>query len=552
MPLKAEEWMTEIDNALEYRKTFGREPSWMKNELNYFNDANSDTAIGPNLVWSMGDSLLSSLSVPDPEIVVTAERREGVDRAPIVESVDNWLIEKLKMKRAIDDALLNCFLYSKAIIKIGYDSEYGYSPYWDIGQGNNMLGMTFTQFDKAGNRIEYKNTTPGMPWIGAVPPQDFVAPWGTKYIDDAPWVAHRFIRLNTYYKKDPKYTNTGRLEPQMSMEDFVDSYKNVGAKRKRYRYHRALTEQQNKKPAFNIGWEIHDRMTGKIMVVTPDYDKFLRNEKDVMQVAGLPFVAADFVNHPRHFWSTPLSYYLGQIQSEQFDISIQKAKQRRLNILRFLVDGDNIAEDELKKWVSGDVGAIGIIKSRGDIDKTVKAFPSIPDITSQIQSDENRRDAREAIGMGRNQMGDEMQSSRRTAQEVGAVQQGSMLRTSKRATVVKDLYLGTMRKVNKICFTFWSTPQSVKVGEEWQQFTGEEIAGEYLLSLSLSTKRNLSRAERKVEALMLMAQFAQMGLASEQLMQYVIDAANDPAFEKILAGFMGKGGGGGQGAQGAQ
>jgi len=100
----------------------------------------------------------------------------------------------------------------------------------------------------------------------------------------------------------------------MSMEDFINSYKNVGAKRKRFKYSRSLTEQQNRKPAFNIGWEIHDRMTGKIMVVTPDYDKFLRNERDVMQVCGMPFVAEGFVKHPRSFWSTPLAYYLGQIQ----------------------------------------------------------------------------------------------------------------------------------------------------------------------------------------------------------------------------------------------
>ncbi len=553
MPLKPEEWLTEIDNALEYRKTFGRENSWMKNELNYYNDPMGDTAVGPNLVWSMGDSLLSALGVPDPEIVVKAERQGGVDKAPIVEAIDNWLIEKLKMKRTVDDGLINAFLCSKAIVKIGYDSEYGYSPYWDIGQGNNLMGMTFTQFDKKGNRIEYRDTTPGMPWVGLVHPQDFVVPWGTVYVDDAPWAAHRFIRLNNYLKKDVKYKNTSRLQPQISMEDYVDTYVKVGAKRKRYRYQRATTEQQNKKPAFNICWEIHDRMTGKIMVVTEDYDKFLRDEKDVMQVCGMPFVAEGFVNHPRHFWSTPLAYYLGQIQHEQHDISVQAAKQRRLNVLRFLANKNVIDKDELDKWITGDVGAVGMIDGHvgDDLNKAIKAFPTMPDLTSMMESDNNRRNAREAVGMGRNQMGDEMQSSRRTKAEVDTVQQGSMTRTSKRATVVRNLYIHTMGKVNQVSFSFWNTPRSIQVGENWKRFTGDEIAGEYLLSLSLSSKRNVSRAQRKVEALMLMAQFAQMGLASEQLMQYTIDAANDPAFERILMPFMGKSGGsGGGGAAG--
>ncbi len=550
MPLKPEEWLTEIDNALEYRKMFGRETSWIENELNYYNDPHGNTAVGPNLVWSMGDSLLSSLGVPDPEIVVKAERQAGVDKAPVVEAIDNWLIEKLKMKRAVDDSLINAYLNSKAILKIGYDSEYGYAPYWDIGQGNNLLGMTLTQFDKQGNRIEYKDTTPGMPWVSAVHPQDFVVPWGTVYIDDAPWAAHRVIRLNSYFKKDVKYKNTSRLQADMSMEDFVNTYSTVGAKRKRFRSERAITTQQNKKPIFNIAWEIHDRMTGKIMVVAENHDKFLRNEKDVMQVCGLPFVAEGFVSHPRHFWSTPLAYYLGQIQSEQHDISIQAAKQRRLNVLRFLANKNVFDKDELNKWVNGDVGAVGLVDGHigDDLNKAIKAFPTQPDLTSMLESDNNRRNAREAIGMGRNQMGDEMQSSRRTKAEVDTVQQGSMTRTSKRATVVKNLYIDTIKKVNKVVFSFWNSPRSIQVGENWKRFTGEEISGEYLLSLSLSSKRNVSRAQRKVEALMLMAQFAQMGLASEQLMQYTIDAANDPSFERILTPFLGKGGssGGGQ------
>ena len=287
-------------------------------------------------------------------------------------------------------------------------------------------------------------------------------------------------------------------------------------------------------------------MTGKIMVITPDYDKFIRDEMDVMQVAGLPFVAADFVKHPRHFWSTPLAYYLGQIQSEQHDISLQAVKQRRLNVLRFVVNKNAITEEEAKKWFGSDVGGIAIVNGHEDLDKSIKTFPAIVDINSAVESDNNRRNAREAIGFGRNQLGDEMQSSRRTAKEVMSVEKGSMMRTSLRGNVVKHLYLETMRKVNKVVFSFWRTPRSIAVGENWQRFTGDEIAGDYLLSLSLSTKRNVSRSERKVEALMLMAQFAQMGLASEQLMQFTIDAANDPSFEKILTPFLGKGGQGQQ------
>ena len=545
--LTPEEWLTELDNAKEYRRIYGREDAWEKNEMNYFNDPLSDCRVGPNLVFSMGDSLLSSLVVPDPEITVTAERMAGVDRAPIVESIDNWLIRKLKMKKHCDLALLNAFLYGPAIIKIGYDSEFGWSPYYDVGADNNLFGMTFTQFDKKGERIEYKNTTPGMPWIGVVSPHDFLVPWGTLLVDDAPWVAYRFIRENKYLKKDPKYIHTARLEAQMSMEDFIASYGNIGSKRGRYRTSRPLTKQQNRKLEFNECWEIHDRMSGRIFVITDDYDKFLRNDLNALRVCNVPFVAESFVPHPRSFWSTPLAYYLGQIQSEQFDISLQNAKQRRLNVAKFIASKNLMSNDEMEKLVSGGVGAFAMSDTTRSLKDSVVPFPQVQNWDLSMQSENNRRDAREAIGFGRNQIGDEMQSSRRTAREVSSVEKGSERRMGKRSSVIIDLYTGIISKMNQIIFTFWNSPRSVQVGPDWKQFTGEEISGEFLYDVSLSSKRNLSRAQRKVEALMLFMQFAQMGMVNPQMFQYIIDAANDPAFEKLIAPMTG-----GKGQQSAQ
>ena len=197
MPKTVQDWEIEIDNALNYREQFAMEKALSQLERDYLNDPNGHTAIGSNLVYSMGDALISSLNVPDPEIVVQPTHPLGTDRAPIVESVDNWFIKKLKMKQHVDIATLHAYLYGRAILKIGYDSEFGWSPYYDIGDDNNLLGMTLTQFDKKGNRIEFKNTTPGMPWIAEVSPHDIVVPWGTTFVEDAPWVAHRIIRLNT-------------------------------------------------------------------------------------------------------------------------------------------------------------------------------------------------------------------------------------------------------------------------------------------------------------------------------------------------------------------
>ncbi len=537
MKLSVEDWLVEIDNALEYRRIFGREEKWDSLERSYLNDPNSDAAIGPNLIFAMGDSLMSSLAVPNPEIVVSAEHPAGVDRAPVVERVDNWLIGELDLQDAVEAMVLHMYLYGRGIIKIGYDSEFGWSPYYDIGPANNLMGMTLTQFGKKGQRIETKNITPGMPWVAPVLPHDFVVPWGTVRLEDAPWCAHRVVRLNEHIKSDPKYKNKSRLEPQISMQSFMESYRKLGKRQTEY------GAQQNTKALYNVLWEIHDRMTGRIIVVSPDYDEFLRDEPDAMQVCGLPFVSGTLVRHPRAFWSTPQSYYIGQIQHTSFDIALQSEKQRRISMLKFLANKDAMSTDELTKLISGDVGAVGLVKGNRPLSDTFMAFPQGNMMELTFQAEATRRDARDAVGYSRNQMGEFDTSSRRTAREATFVNQGSQMRTSKRMNVVGRLYIETIRKLNYVSFTFWKLPRFAMVGSDWVKFTGEELRGDYLYDISLSTKRQLSRSQRKLEAIMMMSQL--IGLPNvniPELYRYVLDAASDPGFERILGQGAARGG----------
>lgn len=538
MAMSAEDWMVEIENALEYRRVFGREDAWHQIELNYLNDPDGDTAAGPNLIFSMGDSLLSDMSVPNPEFVLTAEHPSGVDRVPIVEAVDNWLVKKMSLKRELDRALLNGYLFGRAIVKLGYDSEFGWSPYYDIGMNNNLMGMTLTQFDNKGNRIENLDTEPGMPWARFVAPQDFVVPWGTVDIDSAPWCAHRVIRLNAHLKKDPKYVKTARLEPQISIESFVESYKGPLKRRVRERYKSGTTYSENVKLIFNEIWEIHDRMTRRVIVVTNDYDKKIRDDVDALQVAGMPFVSSSFVMHPRAFWSTPQAYYLGQIQSELYDITLQRAKQRRINCLKFLAHKSAMSAAEMDKLISGDVGAVGLVDGTSrPLNEVFAPFPRTSNWDLQAEADAATKDARDAVGYSRNQLGEFDASSRRTAREATFVQAGSEKRTMKRAGSVVSLYTDLIRKINKIIFRFWTVPRYAMVGNEWAKFTGAELSGDYLYDVSLSTKRSTSIAERKIESLMLLQQFAQIpGVNLPELLNYVISASSDPGFERILSG----------------
>lgn len=533
----AEEWLVDIDNAMYFRDTFGREKKWASLEESYMNDPNSNTAIGPNLIYSNGDALMSSLTVPDPEIVVTADSRKGVDTAPIVERLDNKLVGKLSVKKAVDRGLLNAYLFGKLIIKVGYDSLYGYSPYYDIGTREQFFGITMTQFDKMGKRLEFGNQKPGWPWMRAVLPHDFVVPWGTVDIEDAPWCAQRFVRRVDQMKKDPKYTKTSHLEPDMNMEEFMHSYGVVGTQK--MRYNSMTSHHENQQPVFKEFWEIRDAEDNRIIVVTRDYDDMIRNDMDAIQIAAgrLPFVCSDFVMHPRSFWTTPLAYYLGQMQETQFDISKQQEKQRRISILKFLVRKGIMTEEQLTRIMSGDVGAYEEVEAGTGLSMNdlVATMPTGQLMDFAMMSEANRRDARDAIGFSRNQMGEYDASSRRTAREATFVYQGAALRTDKRSQMVSDVYVETIDLCNKLIFNFWNTPRDVLVENGWMQVTGGMLKSDYAYDLSLSTKRNLSRAERKIEAFQVLMQLAQFpGVNLGMLYKYLLDAANDPSFERLL------------------
>lgn len=551
MKMKPQDWIAEIDRALMYRKIYAKEFAWRKNELNFVNDEGSDAALGRNLVFEMGDTLLSSTGALDPEYTVVSEHPAGVERAPIVESVDNYLARKMKIRKHVNRSSMHSYLYSRAILKIGYDSEFGWSPPLDIGTLDNPFGMTLSQFDrKTGYRIENKDLMPGMPWLSEVLPHDFVVPWGVIDMDDSPWVAHRVIRLTDDIIADPKYSHTKGLKSNMSMEDFVYSYMTVGADRLPSRSpNKSIYGREIPRNIFNELWEIHNRRTMEVIVVTRDHNQFLRKEPDaVMLACGMPFVSGSFVEHPRSFWGTPLAYYLGQLQADEYDISLQEGKQRRISVLRFIAAKGFMKSEKLQRLISGQVGAAEFADVMDGLKDKIVPMPTGSLFPFQMEKEQVHQDARSAIGFSRNQGGEFDAGTRRTKGEAMLVAQGSLRRESPRIMMIKDLYLDAMSKVNRLIFTYWTRPRSVMVDRDWVKFTGQELKGDYLYDLSLAAKRDLSKAERKVEAMMMLTQLMPLlqGQDPKLIFEYLNNAANDPAFERLM-GLAGKGGG--QGSQ---
>ncbi len=561
--LTVSEWQDEIQAGLDYRELYAFENAWDTLEMDYLNDPKGSTALGPNLVFSEGDTLLSALIVPNPEYSITPLDVGSVESAPLVQSIANMFIkpEQMDIKASVEDGMLHCYLNSKVILKLGYDSEFGWNPKWDVGSLKNPWGMSYTRFNKKGQLIEFNSVKPGMPWVMAVAPADFVVPWGTgRDVESAPWIAFRVIRETQYFKDDPKYKNTSSLKPQMSMEDFMNSYHH-GRQKYRIRYNRRDRGEGYYNAIYTEGWEIHDKRTGRIYMISFDHDKFFRDDPNFLMAAigGYPVVTAGFTNHPRAFWSTPLAYYLGSHQQETFDLSLQANKQRRLNVLKFLMVADAMTPEERAKIISGDVGAIAeaTLKSGKKLQDIFMAFPKGTNIDLMAESELIRRNAREVIGQSRNQAGEFDASSRRTAREAVIVDTGAGRRMTKKTDVAVYCYREVIRKSMLMVFSYWKQPRSILVGDKWRRFVGDRLKGRYAYNADLVNRAIMSPAQRKMESLQMMvylSQFPNVNLAAVQ--QYVIAAADDPSFEGFFTGIQPQGamqgrpqpgGGGGEG-----
>lgn len=535
--LKPQEWREEIDRGLEYRRAFGQEDSWREVEVMFYNLSGS--GLGPNLIVSTGDSLLSTLTVPYPQINVRALREEFVDQAPIVQAVDKYLLQELDVPSQIEMACLHAFLWGRGTLKLGYDSEYGYDPDLELVSGKlGPLGTTVSQFDKKGNWIESGRAQPGMPWVQAVLPHDLVVPWGTHEIPDAPWVAHRVVRHVEDIRQDPKYSKTKDIQPSLSLRDFVLSYRSI---LKPYRIGSLPTGAQQTSEYVEL-WEIHDRRTRRLYVITSEGTEFLRNDFDALQIDGLPFVSFSFIPAARTFWITPDAFYLKQPQGELDDISVQASKQRRISVPKFIVDETAFAPVELDRMTSPEVGGVVKIKGGFDLRSAVLPFQAPPNMFLANDADYVRRNAREAAGLSRNQLGEYEQRGRRTATEVRAVDAYATRRLGRRETVLKRTYQALFRKLNQVVFTFWRTYHVAPlVGEDaktqWVRFTGEEIRGEYAYDVALVDEPPMSAQSPRAEALQLYLALREDPTVDPlALREYLTRAYDDPSFERIFRG----------------
>ena len=474
-------WTEKIKKADSFIEKYTTRKRW-KDYKEYYRGNYTDDVLSVNRIFSVGRAMVPNTYFRSPKICITATRPEFVWHARVVEAVDNWLIKELLLKETMKAAVLDAYWSGTAIIKVGYDSEFGYSPSQALDE-NNATGTEFGRKD--GERIEYReNVRAGMPWALVCNPEDIIVPAGYRTLSSMPWICHRIIRPLEDVKQDQKYKNTKELAGTRMVNLTKAQRETFGKDQDEMMYAELF--------------EVRDVRTKSIYVFCEG--KTILSDLDATQIDGLPFIPIIFNPDPELFWGIPDIKQFEQQQLELNEIKTQERGHRMLALVKFLFKKGAITKDQKDLLLSGEIGP-GVEIDDDNIATAVQLMqPHVPPDFGMLEKriDEN---IRQIVGSSTNQQGDFSPYHGKTAAESMVVNQANELRSNERKDIIGDALVSIVRKWNQFIFKYWSDAKVAEItgpaGQQyWVEYTGEQLTGEYFINLDPESGMPMSRGQR--------------------------------------------------------
>lgn len=503
-------WKDSIKNGLKFQEKYAKSNMWPQYKAYYRHEFPAGI-IPVNLVFSILRSTVPQVYFKDPRISITPTK-PGLQyelHARLVESIDNWLIRELNVKYQLKRMIMDGFLCGIANGIIGYDSEYGFAKDKTVADEGQV---SLTQFDKKGYKLEYNSfVNPGLPWFLRARPEDVVYPWGCESAQSAPWAATRTFRPLDDIKSDPKYTNTKELKGSfIQRRTKGDS----GATRDEW------AEGELKDLEWVELWQIRDAKTGKILALTMDHDKFLRDEEDVLQIDGIPIETMVFNPDPDYIYGIPDARIIEPQLLELNEIRTQAMKHRRVDILKFLYKRGAIKKSQLDKLLSEDVQAGIEVESDGTLADAVSPLPvGVSGILADLErmGEVIRGDVRETIGFSRASVGEYQGKTHISSKETEVVNWANQIRVDERRDIVADVLTNVIRRFNQIIFTHWTSPIVRSImgpdgAKWWIKFTPSEIKAEYNYKVDPSNAVPVDQMVKRKDALDMARGYAEMNM----------------------------------------
>ena len=479
-------WNDEMRAGKEYKKKHAQPEKWSTYKDYYRGNWRDPNQIPVNKTFSFGRTMIPRTYFRAPVVSVTPTHPKYVWHARIVEAIDNYLIRELSLKKTLKRSILDAFYAGVGPIKLGFDSEFGYDRRVAALPGGGTVTGTSTKQERT--RIEYRaNIKAGMPWAVAVSPLDVITPWGLRDPEELPWIAHEYIRPLKDVQADAKYIPEARGKVKGGFVRDADDP----------RFNPLFPE--NVPQDLCLLKEVRDWKYGRILVICED--QLLLEAEDELQIENLPWEFIIFNDDPDHFWGVSDVKMVEPQQLELNQIRTQAMKHRRISMLKLLVRKGLIKEEQINKLLSEDIELLEVEDQDAGMSQVVFQLQNHvpPELWQEAQ--EVLNDYREIVGFSRNEAGEFKGGTPPSAHEIVAVQQASEIRTDERRDVVADVLVNIIRRWNQFIFKFWDSKRVSKVvgpdgAQYWIEYTGEELAAEYNLTVDAESGQPITRALR--------------------------------------------------------
>ncbi len=449
-----------------------------------------------NMIYSNIKTIVPSINIRNPKIYVKADKKptqefDSVKGARSAEILVNHDIKRMKVKRQVNRCIYDALIFGWGIVETGFTLK--------------------TQKEKDGELLEVNESIQAEEVFAVrISPYDFrIDPEAIEHnLDDAAWVAKRWVKNVDDVKTDDTYKNTSELKSNITIEKDREN---------------DAFENENEDNADNKrleGWDIWDKVNHKLITIVLNAEKEIQFRDWPLDVMGFPFETIFFNENPNDIYplsdagmNVPRQNELNRMRSLQLD------HVKRLALQKYISKKGAFTLAEKAKLMYGPAGTIA--ETSSSLDNTIKGFQEgnvAQDIYITIRS--LQEGIRQADGVAQFEQG--VAEKFDTARESELISQGVSIRRAERRETVEDFYSRIAKKImdirqqtlgnEDIPLTDEQLRKLAKLAGQdartlipWLSLSKKDIQGDYSFSVETGSTQPVNAETRKRDVIELTA-----------------------------------------------
>ena len=504
-----------ITSSKKWRKEESYDETWKRlidlyrgRHYEYFTD---EDRILVNMAFSTINVIAPSIAVNYPKITVSAVNPENAPNAIIAETVVNYWWRHRDIKDQFRRSVKDMLIVGHGWMKVGYKyvEEERIGDDEDVNDPDVLENYTQTNF----------NVLEDAPFVERVSPFDiFIDADGTN-MQDIKWIAHRVRRPIRDVRTDRRYNKSARED--VSAVSFSRYSTDEPT-------HRKIHDRDE---GYADIFEFYDLRNNTVSVFAESADAFLIKPQKMPYAFGHPFVMLRGYDVPDQFYPIGELEAIEPLQRELNSTRSQMMNHRKRYARKYLfrenaIDANGRAamesdEDNVMVPVIGDTPL-------GDVVAPFPALINPPEFYNQSSMIE--QDINSISGVSEFMRGG-VSEIRRTATEVGLLQDAANARTADKLATIESAIAGIGRRLLGLSQQFLTGVQVARItgrdGEPlWVKYDRDYIAGEFDFQVVGGSTMPLNETARRAKASELMsamAPFAQSGIIDmSKLAAYVL------------------------------